>query len=306
MKVYKSLTELVGKTPLLEIGFPGEKTFGKVYAKLEYFNPLGSVKDRTALSIVNAAEREGKLKSGGTIIEATSGNTGIGLAFIAASKGYHLILTMPESMSLERRKLLSALGAVLVLTPASEGMSGAVARAEEMHKNTPNSIIADQFKNPANTQAHFHGTAVELYSDMDGKIDAFISGIGTGGTFTGCMEYLKNKIPGIYGVAVEPYDSQVIKTGKAGSHKIQGIGANFVPYILNEKLIDEIYPIRYDDAAWACRMLAKNYGLLVGISSGAAAFTALQVAKRVEFADKNVVCVLPDSGERYMSTGLFD
>lgn len=300
MLVYHSITQLVGKTPIMKIGNHN------IFAKLEYFNPLGSIKDRVALAIVEDAERRGAITTGGTIIEATSGNTGIGLAFVAAARGYKLILTMPESMSVERRKLLHALGAEIILTPAKEGMSGSVKQAERMHAETPNSFMAKQFENPANPKIHYMTTGAEIYADMDGKVDVFVSGIGTGGTFSGTTAYLKEKKPTLYAVAVEPYDSPVLQKGIVGSHKIQGIGANFVPANLDRSLIDEIVGVKYEDAAQTANELAKKYGLLVGISSGAAMYVSRCLSERPEFREKNIVCILPDSGERYMSTNVFD
>jgi cysteine synthase A len=307
-KIARKLTELIGNTPLLELtDFNKElKLQGRLVAKLEYFNPLGSVKDRIALSMIEDAEIRGVLKHDTVIIEPTSGNTGIGLAFVAASKGYRLILTMPETMSLERRSLLKALNAELVLTPGKDGMKGAIRKAEEISAQIPNSFIPQQFNNSANPRVHRETTAEEIWRDTDGEVAAFIAGVGTGGTVTGVGEALKEKKPGVFVVAVEPYDSAVLSGSQPGPHKIQGIGAGFVPNVLNTEIYDEIYKVRTEDAFGAAQLLAEKEGLLVGISSGAAAFAGAQIARRPEFAGKIVVALLPDTGERYLSTALFD
>ncbi|HNZ72379.1 MAG TPA: cysteine synthase A [Prolixibacteraceae bacterium] len=306
-QIAKKLTDLIGKTPLLELSnFNKENgTLGTIIAKLESFNPGGSVKDRIGFAMIEAAEKQGILQKGTVIIEPTSGNTGIALAYIAASKGYRLILTMPETMSIERRSLLKALGAELVLTPGPEGMKGAIKKAEELHLSISNSIIPQQFKNPANPEIHRKTTAEEIWNDTDGNVDVFVSGIGTGGTITGVGEVLKARKPSVKIIAVEPYDSPVLSGGNPGPHKIQGIGAGFVPPILNTSIFDEVIKVRNDDAFFASRELARTEGLLVGISSGAAAWAALQVSLRSEFAGKNIVVLLPDTGERYLSTVLY-
>ena len=306
--LYKNGYDLVGGTPLLELTHI-EKEFNlkaKLFAKVEYFNPAGSVKDRIALSMINDAEAKGVLKEGTVIIEPTSGNTGIGLASIATMKGYRVVLTMPESMSIERRKLLKAYGAELVLTEASKGMKGAIARAEELTKEIPNSIILGQFVNPANPKVHFETTGPEIYKDLEGKVDAFVAGVGTGGTITGTGKYLKSQKADVRVVAVEPASSPVLSEGKAGPHMIQGIGAGFVPDTLDTSVYDEIIKIENDDAFTYGRLIGKKEGILVGISSGAALYAAIQVASRDEFKDKNVVVLLPDSGDRYLSTKLFE
>lgn len=306
-KIFKSATELIGNTPLVELtNF--EKELGleaTVLAKLEYFNPAGSVKDRIAYAIINEAEKSGKLLPGGTIIEPTSGNTGIGLASIAAAKGYKLIIVLPDTMSVERRNIIKAYGAELVLTEGSKGMKGAIAKAEELQKELPGSIIAGQFVNPANPKAHFEHTGPEIWEDTDGKVDVFVAGVGTGGTVTGVGEYLKSKNPDVKIVAVEPETSPVLSKGTAGAHKIQGIGAGFVPDVLNTKIYDEVFPVANEAAFEYGKKLARTEGVLVGISSGAALYVAAELAKRPENKGKNIVALLPDSGDRYYSTALF-
>lgn len=306
-KIFKSATELIGNTPLVELtNF--EKELGleaTVLAKLEYFNPAGSVKDRIAYAIIDEAEKSGKLLSGGTIIEPTSGNTGIGLASIAAAKGYKLIIVLPDTMSVERRNIIKAYGAELVLTEGSKGMKGAIAKAEELQKELPGSIIAGQFVNPANPKAHFEHTGPEIWEDTDGKVDVFVAGVGTGGTVTGVGEYLKSKNPDVKIVAVEPETSPVLSKGTAGAHKIQGIGAGFVPDVLNTKIYDEVFPVANEAAFEYGKKLARTEGVLVGISSGAALYAAAELAKRPENKGKNIVALLPDSGDRYYSTALF-
>lgn len=308
MNIYRTASELVGKTPLLELSNieKEKKLDATVLAKLELFNPAGSVKDRVALSMIENAEEKGLLKEGSVIIEPTSGNTGIGLASVAAAKGYRLIITMPETMSVERRKLMLAYGAELVLTEGSKGMKGAIAKAEELQKEIPNSIIAGQFVNPANPDAHRKTTGPEIWKDTDGEVDIFIAGVGTGGTVTGVGEYLKSKKPDVKIIAVEPSDSPVLSGGKAGPHKIQGIGAGFVPEILNTTVYDEIIPVESEDAFAAARLLARKEGVLVGISSGAALHAAFTVAQRPENKGKTIVVLLPDTGDRYLSTTLFE
>ena len=306
MKIYKDISELVGNTPLLDVSdFSGEEKFAKIYAKLEYLNPAGSVKDRAALSMINDAENRGLLKKNSVIVEPTSGNTGIGLAAIAATRGYKVILTMPETMSVERRKLLKAYGAQIVLTDAKLGMAGAVKEAERIAENTPNSFIAGQFINPANSLAHYNTTGPEIYNDTDGQVDIFVAGVGTGGTLTGIGKYLKEQNKNIKIVAVEPVDSPLISQGKAGSHAIQGIGANFIPEILDTSLIDRIVTVKTDEAFSSARKLAENKGILVGISSGAALYAALKLAEESENIGKKIVVLLPDTGDRYLSTELF-
>jgi cysteine synthase A len=305
--IAKKLTDLIGNTPLLELGNYNREhdTKATIIAKLEYFNPGGSVKDRIGYSMIEDAEQRGLLNKESIIIEPTSGNTGIALAFIAAAKGYRLILTMPETMSIERRNLLKALGAELVLTPGAEGMIGAIRKADELHAEYDNSFLPQQFKNEANPEIHRKTTAEEIWRDTDGKVDIFVSGVGTGGTITGVGEVLKQRNPEVKIVAVEPFDSQVIAGGKPGPHKIQGIGAGFIPDILNTSIIDEIIPVKNEDALRTGRRLAKSEGLIVGISSGAAVFAALQLAQREENRGKRIVAILPDTGERYLSTLLY-
>ena len=306
-KIYTSADQLIGKTPLLELTHL-EKALGleaKVVAKLEYFNPAGSVKDRIAKAIIEDAEATGRLKEGSVIIEPTSGNTGIGLASVAAAKGYRLIITMPETMSVERRQLIKAYGAELVLTEGSKGMKGAIAKAEELQKEIPNSIIAGQFINPANPKAHKETTGPEIWEDTDGEVDIFVAGVGTGGTVTGVGEFLKSQKASVKVVAVEPADSPVLSKGTAGAHKIQGIGAGFVPDVLNTGVYDEVIPVTNDDAFATGKLLGKNEGVLVGISSGAALWAAIELAKRPENKGKTIVALLPDTGDRYLSTPLF-
>lgn len=306
-KIYKSLTELIGGTPLLELT-QFEKDYqleATMLAKLEYFNPAGSVKDRVAKSILDDAEQSGKLKPGGTIIEPTSGNTGIGLAAVAAARGYKLIITMPETMSVERRMLMKAYGAELVLTDGKKGMSGAIEKADELHREIPGSLIAGQFTNPANPKAHFETTGPEIYEDTDGKVDIFVAGVGTGGTVSGVGKYLKSKNPDVKVVAVEPATSPVLTKGKSGAHGIQGIGAGFVPDTLDTSVYDEVIAVEDADAYKCSRAVTASDGLLVGISAGAAICAGVQLARRPENKGKTIVVLLPDSGERYLSTPLF-
>lgn len=305
--VVDKLTDLIGNTPLLELTRveKNHSLHAKVIAKLEYFNPARSVKDRIGLALVDTAEKQGLIDKNTVLIEPTSGNTGIALAFVTASKGYKLILTMPETMSIERRNILKALGAEIVLTPGFEGMGGAIRKADELKKEYKNAFIPQQFKNPANPEIHRKTTAEEIWRDTDGQVDIVIAGIGTGGTITGVGEVLKKKNPKIKVVAVEPFDSPVLSCGKSGPHKIQGIGAGFVPDTLNTAIYDEIFRVKNDDAFTVGRELARTEGLLVGISSGAAAYAAIQIAKRPENEGKNIVVILPDTGERYLSTPLY-
>jgi cysteine synthase A len=306
-KISKSLTELIGKTPLLELSNYEKKNGlqAKIVAKLEYFNPGGSVKDRIALAMIDDAEQRGVLKAGSVIIEPTSGNTGIGLASVAAARGYRIILTMPETMSVERRVLMKAYGAEIVLTEGAKGMKGAIAKANELAAEIPNSFIPGQFDNPANPAIHKATTGPEIWDDTDGKVDFFVAGAGTGGTVTGVGEYLKSKNPGVKIVVVEPADSPVLSEGRPGPHKIQGIGAGFVPSVLNTSVYDEIIPVKNEDAFAVAREIGREEGLLVGISSGAAAWAATELAKRPGNAGKTIVVILPDTGERYLSTALF-
>jgi cysteine synthase A len=306
-KIAKNLTDLIGNTPLLELTSYNKENGleASVIAKLEYFNPASSVKDRIGFALIKDAEDKGLINKDTVIIEPTSGNTGIALAFVAAAKGYRLILTMPDTMSIERRNLLKALGAELVLTPGSEGMGGAIKKAEELAAQTPNSYVPQQFKNPANPEIHRKTTAEEVWRDTDGGVDIFVAGVGTGGTITGVGEVLKQRKPDLKVVAVEPFDSPVLSGGNKGPHKIQGIGAGFVPDVLNLKIVDEIIKVKNDEAFETARKLSKSEGLLVGISSGAAVFAATQLAKRPENRGKKIVVVLPDTGERYLSTTLF-
>ena len=305
--IYTSADQLIGKTPLLELTHI-EKKFdlkAKILAKLEYFNPAGSVKDRVARAMIDDAEASGKLKPGSVIIEPPSGNTGIGLASVAAARGYRIIIVMPETMSVERRQLMKAYGAELVLSDGAKGMKGAIAKADELAKETPNSFIPGQFVNPANPKAHFETTGPEIWEDTDGKVDYFVAGVGTGGTITGVGEFLKSKDASVKVVAVEPKTSAVLSTGVAGPHKIQGIGAGFVPDVLDTKVYDEIIPVENEDAFVTGKLVGRSEGVLVGISSGAALWAAIEVAKRPENAGKNIVVLLPDTGDRYLSTPLF-
>ena len=306
--IYTSTDQLIGKTPLLELTHI-EKAFGlkaRLLAKLEYFNPAGSVKDRIAKAMIDDAESTGKLKPGSVIIEPTSGNTGIGLASVAASRGYRIIIVMPDTMSVDRRQLMKAYGAELVLTEGAKGMKGAIAKAQELASQTSNSFIPGQFGNPANPKAHFSTTGPEIWEDTDGEVDIFVAGVGTGGTITGVGEYLKSKKPGVKVVAVEPAGSAVLSTGVPGPHKIQGIGAGFIPDVLNTGIYDEIIPVANEDAFATGRLVGRSEGVLVGISSGAAAWAAIELAKHPENAGKTIVVLLPDTGDRYLSTPLFE
>ena len=306
-KIYTSADQLIGHTPLLELTHieNAENLEAKILAKLEYFNPAGSVKDRIARAMIDDAEATGKLKPGSVIIEPTSGNTGIGLAAVAAAKGYRIIIVMPETMSVERRQLMKAYGAELVLSEGAKGMKGAIAKADELAKEIPNSFIPGQFVNPANPKAHIATTGPEIWDDTDGKVDIFVAGVGTGGTVTGVGQYLKSKNPGVKVVAVEPASSPVLSKGTAGAHKIQGIGAGFVPDVLDTKVYDEIIAVENEDAFAVGRLIGHKEGVLVGISSGAAVWAAIQLAKRPENSGKNIVVLLPDTGDRYLSTPLF-
>ena len=305
--IYTSADQLIGKTPLLELANTEKelKLDARLLAKLEYFNPAGSVKDRIAKAMIDDAEASGKLKPGSVIIEPTSGNTGIGLASVAAARGYRIIIVMPETMSIERRQLMKAYGAELVLTEGAKGMKGAIAKADELAAETPDSFIPGQFVNPANPKAHYETTGPEIYEDTDGKVDYFVAGVGTGGTLTGVGKYLKEKNPDVKIVAVEPASSPVLSEGKAGSHKIQGIGAGFVPDVLDTGVYDEIITVEIDDAFEAGKLVGRNEGVLVGISSGAAVWAGVEIAKRPEAKGKNIVVLLPDTGDRYLSTALF-
>lgn len=306
MKIAEVITDLIGNTPLLKLNVLSEETGTTILGKLEYFNPLSSVKDRIAESMIAAGEKEGKLEKGSIIVEPTSGNTGIGLAFVAAARGYKLILTMPDTMSIERRKLLKVLGAELVLTPGADGMKGAIEKAEEIHGENPGSFMPQQFNNPANPEIHRQTTAEEIWNDTEGKFDLFVSGIGTGGTITGCGEVFKERNPNIRIIAVEPDESPVLSGEGPGPHRIQGIGAGFVPNILNTGIYDEVVRVNSEDSAEMTRKLAKTEGLLVGISSGGAALAGYRLAQREENKGKTIVVILPDSGERYLSTWIFE
>ena len=308
MNVYTSVDQMIGGTPLLELKNL-EKQLGlkaKLMAKLEYLNPAGSAKDRIARAMIDAAEREGKLVPGSVIIEPTSGNTGIGLASVAAARGYRVIIVMPETMSMERRMLMKAFGAELVLTPGAKGMTGSIEKAEELAASTPNSFIPGQFVNPVNAQAHYETTGPEIWNDTDGTVDVFVAGVGTGGTITGVGRYLKQQKAGVKVIAVEPATSAVLSGGKPGPHGLQGIGAGFVPAVLDTSVYDEVIPVENEQAYEAARLIGKNEGVLVGISSGAALYAALELAKRDEYAGKTIVALLPDTGDRYLSTPLFE
>ena len=307
MTIYKAISDLIGNTPLVELTHIEEKEGldAKIVAKVEFFNPAGSVKDRIAKKMIEDAEKKGLIKPGATLIEPTSGNTGIGIASVAAAKGYKAIMTMPETMSVERRNLLKAYGAQVVLTDGKAGMKGAIAKAQELAKNTPNSFIPSQFENPSNPQAHYETTGPEIWNDTDGKVDIFVAGVGTGGTVSGTGKYLKEKNPNVKVVAVEPKSSPVLSEGHAGPHGIQGIGAGFVPNTLDTKIYDEVFPVTNEQAYQTGRLIAHSEGMLVGISSGAATYAAIQLAKRPENKGKTIVVLLPDTGERYLSTPMF-
>lgn len=308
MKIYNSVAELIGNTPLLKLNnlTKQHKISATVLGKMECFNPAGSAKDRVALNMLDFAEKTGKITKGATIIEPTSGNTGIGLASVGTARGYKVILTMPDTMSVERRNLLKAFGAEIVLTEGSKGMSGAIEKALELSKNTPGSFIPSQFDNPANPEAHYNTTGPEIWNDTDGKVDIFVASVGTGGTLSGTGKYLKEQNPNVKVVAVEPFDSPLLSKGYAGPHKIQGIGANFVPENLDRDIIDEVITVKSEDAMLTAKEIAKTEGILVGISSGATCFAALELARRPENKGKTIVALLPDTGERYLSTGMFD
>lgn len=301
----KTILETLGKTPLVEISKKLNPTAAKIFVKVESFNPGGSAKDRVAVAMVEKAERDGLLKPGATIIEPTSGNTGVGLALVSAVKGYHLILVMPDTMSIERRRLATAYGAEVVLTPGEEGMKGSIAKAEELNRTIPGSFIPQQFENPANAAAHEETTGPEIWEDLEGKVDAFVAGVGTGGTLTGTGRYLRSKNPGVGIYAVEPAGSPLLSKGVAGAHKLQGIGANFIPAVLDRTLITEVIAVEDEAAGESARQLGSKEGILCGITSGAAFWAAMELAKREEFAGKNIVALLPDTGERYLSTWLF-
>ncbi len=305
-KIFKDITETVGNTPLVRLSRISEGINAEIVGKLEFFNPLGSVKERIGVSMIDDAEKKGLLKKGGIIVEPTSGNTGIGLAFVAAVRKYKLILTMPDTMSIERRKLLAMLGAEIILTPGKEGMAGAIKKAEELVQQIPGAFIPQQFRNPANPEVHRRTTAEEIWRDTDGRVDVLVAGVGTGGTITGVAEVLKKRRKGFRAVAVEPDSSPVLSGGKPGAHKIQGIGAGFVPEVLNLKIIDEVVRVKDEDAVVTARRLAKEEGILAGISSGAAVWASLKIAKRSENRGKLIVVIFPDTGERYLSTWLFD
>ena len=305
MKVANNLTDLVGKTPLLRIASLSQESGAEIVAKMEYFNPLSSIKDRIAVAMIDAAEQSGNLTAGGLIIEPTSGNTGIGLAFVAASRGYRLILTMPDTMSIERRDLLRTLGAVVVLTPGADGMNGAISEAEKIHQQNPGSVMPQQFANKANPEIHRRTTALEIWEDTGGRVDILVAGIGTGGTITGCGEILRKNKAEMQIVGVEPVESAVLSGDSPGPHRIQGIGAGFIPEVLNREIIDEIVKVSSEDAAAMTRQLAKSEGILVGISSGAAALAALRIGRRPENRGKMIVVIFPDSGERYLSSWIF-
>ena len=307
MTIYKAISDLIGNTPLVELTHIEEKEGldAKIVAKVEFFNPAGSLKDRIAKKMIEDAEKKGLIKPGATLIEPTSGNTGIGIASVAAAKGYKAIMTMPETMSVERRNLLKAYGAQVVLTDGKAGMKGAIAKAQELAKNTPNSFIPSQFENPSNPQAHYETTGPEIWNDTDGKVDIFVAGVGTGGTVSGTGKYLKEKNPNVKVVAVEPKSSPVLSEGHAGPHGIQGIGAGFVPNTLDTKIYDEVFPVTNEQAYQTGRLIAHSEGMLVGISSGAATYAAIQLAKRPENKGKTIVVLLPDTGERYLSTPMF-